>query len=188
MIVTAPIRRSQEQDANSIHDLVRDIHPLTPHTRYTYWNLFRNFGNACFIAEDQDRPVGFITSHPTTTSPKEWFIWQAGILPDYRGTGLIDRLQDRVIEVARDYGALALTTSIEADNPRSLGAFSRLATRLHTTLEEVERFNLTPDDPQTLPEVLYRIPLNVVAPDPELHERLRVFGNTYLGSPNTVPE
>ena len=153
------IRQSQEQDTNAIYDLVPKLSPLTPHTRYTYWNLFRNFGDSCFIATNQEQPVGFITSHPTTTPSLEWFIWQAGILPEYRGNGLIDSLQDHVIDAARNSGAVALNTSIETDNPRSFGAFSRMAVRLGTTMEEIERFNLTPEDPSVAPEVLYRIPL-----------------------------
>jgi|SRR5665213_243848 len=151
--------RSQENDTDAIFKLVPELPPLTPHTRYTYWNLFRNFGNTCFIATAKNRPVGFITSHPTTTPSNEWFIWQAGILPEYRGRGLIDELQDRVVNVARESGAVAISTSIEADNPRSFGAFNRMATRLGTTMEEIDRFNLDPEGDNESPEILYRISL-----------------------------
>ena len=153
------IRESQERDVSDIYNLVPNLAPLTPHTRYTYWNLFRNFANCCFIAVDEDQLIGFITSHPTTSPPNEWFIWQAGVVPEYRGTGLIDVLQDCVIEVARQKGALAINTSIETDNPRSLGAFNRMAVRLGTAMNEVIRFNLTPRDSSTPDEVLYRISL-----------------------------
>ena len=154
------IRQSREQDTNDIFDLVSKLSPLTQHTPYTYWNLFRNFANSCFIATDQQKPIGFITSHPTTTPPNEWFIWQVGILPKYRGSGLIDKLQDRVIEVANNSGAIAISTSIETDNPRSLAVFGRMADRLGTNLEQVEQFNLTPDDPSVAPEVLYCMALD----------------------------
>ena len=153
------IRRAYEQDTNSVYNLVPELTPLTHHTRYTYWNLFRNFGNMCFVALDQDHPVGFITSHPTTTPENEWFIWQAGIVPKFRGNGLIDTLQDRVVGVARGSGAIALTTSIEPNNTRSLGAFTRMATRLGTGIEEISRFNLEPEDRPPVLEVLYRIVL-----------------------------
>ena len=153
------IRRAYEQDTNPIYNLVPELAPLTYHTRYTYWNLFRNFGNVCFVALDQDQPVGFITSHPTTTPENEWFIWQAGIVSEFRGKGLIDKLQDRVVSIARESGAIALTTSIESDNPRSLGAFTRMAIRLGTSIEEISRFNLDSEDKTSAPEVLYRIPL-----------------------------
>jgi diaminobutyrate acetyltransferase len=153
------VRQSSEQDTNAIYNLVPHLSPLTLHTRYTYWNLFRNFNDSCFVATDQEQPVGFITSHPTTTPSSEWFIWQAGILPEYRRTGLIDELQDHVIDVARNSGALALNISIETDNPRSFGAFNRMAIRLGTSMEEVERFSLTPENPSVVPEVLYRIAL-----------------------------
>lgn len=155
------VRKGKEQDANDIYRLVPLLAPLTVHTSYTYWNLFRNFGDSCFIAADGKEPVGFITSHPTTTPKSEWFIWQAGILPEYRGTGIIDTLQDRVIDIALSSGATALNTSIEIDNLRSLGAFNRMAVRLGTTMEEIGRYYPTSEDFLASPEVLYRIALSI---------------------------
>jgi len=156
---TINIRPSEKRDISAVHSLLPSLEPLTPHTWYTYWNLFTHFPDSCFIAENQETPIGFITSHLTETPPSEWFIWQAGILPDYRGSGLIDRLQDRVIDVAREAGARALRTTIEADNPRSFEAFNRMATRLGTTMVELERFNVPFEDTSSVPEVLYRISL-----------------------------
>lgn len=151
------IRNGSEGDTDAIYNLVPDLRPLTQHTWYTYWGLFHNFGNSCFIAEDGNEPVGFITSHPSIRQSPEWFIWQAGILPEYRGRGLIDRLQDHVIERARHAGAIAITTTIEADNSRSFGAFNRMAVRLASSIEELQKFNTPFSD---VPEVEYRIELN----------------------------
>ena len=158
-MIGVEVRESQKQDVNPLFELVQELRPLTQHTPYTYWNLLNNFGNSCFIAIDNEQPIGFITSHPTTNPASEWFIWQAGILPDYRGQGLIDELQDKVIEVAKDYGAVAMRTSIKVDNPRSLGAFTRMATRLGAPMEEIDRIMLAAEDEWSAPEVLYRIPL-----------------------------
>lgn len=153
------IRESTGSDAMNVHALVGQLPPLTHHTPYTYWNLFSNFSDSCFVAINEGKTVGFVTSHPTTTPPQEWFIWQAGILPEYRRTGLRDALGARVIGAAMKSGAVALTTTIEADNTRSLGSFQRAAHRLGATIEEIDRFNLTPDDPSAVEEVLYRLPL-----------------------------
>lgn len=151
------VRRSYEHDTSSIHALVPELKPLTLHTPYTYWNLFRNFGDSCFVALEDDLPIGFITSHPTTTPQSEWFIWQVGILAEYRGTGLIDELQDRVVQVARHSGAIAINMSIEADNSRSHGVFTRMATRLGSSMEEIARLHPDPLSISSVPEVLYRI-------------------------------
>jgi L-2,4-diaminobutyric acid acetyltransferase len=153
----AEVRPGTEQDINAIVDLVSQLKPLVPHARYAYWNLLSNFGDSCFVAEDEERVVGLMTSHPTSTPPDEWFIWQAGVLPEYRGTGLIDQLYDSVADAARQHGAIALRATIETDNPRSLGAFTRFATRLGSTVDEQDRFNLEGQDAPD--EVLYRIPL-----------------------------
>lgn len=153
------VRTSRSQDTDDVFSLASNLPPLTPHTWYTYWNLFNNFGNSCFIAQDEGKPVGFMTSHPTTSPASEWFIWQAGLLPEYRGQGLIYKLQDRVVDSARQAGAIAIRTTIEADNPRSLGAFSKMAFRLGTNLEELDRFKPGPEAHSDIPEVLYRIKL-----------------------------
>lgn len=156
---TPVIRQSHESDVSQVYELAQNLPPLIPHTMYTYWNLFRNFSDSCFVVVDENKPVGFITSHPTTTPPNEWFIWQVGILPEYRGRGLIDRLQERVITVAKKYGAVAIQTTIESDNPRSIAAFSRMATAMDVPMEEVARFNLTPNGPLAADEILYRFSL-----------------------------
>lgn len=154
------IREGIEQDVAPIYELVPRIGRLTQHTPYTYWNLLHNFGNAAFVAlNSENEHVGFITSHPTTLPKNEWFIWQVGILPEYRGRGLIDDLQDRVVQVAQESGAVALTTSIEADNPQSFTVFSRLAKRLDTGMYEIDSFTMPSDSPDQEPEVVFRIPL-----------------------------
>ena len=81
-------------------------------------------------------------------------------MPEYRGNGLIDKLQDSVIEVAKSSRVIAISTSIETDNPRSLAVFGRMADRLGTSLEQIEQYNLTTDDSSVAPEVLYRITLD----------------------------
>lgn len=154
---TITVRSINERDADALFDLAANIPPLTPHSWYTYWNVASNFGGSCFITEADDEPVGFITSHPTTTHPRERFLWQLGLLPEYRGRGFAAWLQDRVVATARDAGAVAIRTTIEADNPRSLKSFERMATRLGTTLEEKGRF--TPRGSE-VPEVLYRMSID----------------------------
>lgn len=153
------IRRGRETDAGMVRDLVPNLKPLTQHTPYTYWNMFKNFGDSCFVAIDSRQPVGFVTSHPTTTPRKEWFVWQVGVLEHYRGRGIAGDLLQRVVGVAQDAGAAALTTTIEVSNPRSLGAFVKLARTLGTTIKEVDRFNLDPNSSTSVPEVIYRIPI-----------------------------
>jgi L-2,4-diaminobutyric acid acetyltransferase len=151
------IRTIHETDVETIDDLVERLKPLTHHTKYTYWNLFKNFSPFCFIAFDQEEPVGFITSHPTSNS--DWFIWQLGILPDYRGTGLAERLQDKVVAVARQEGATAITLTVERDNIASQKSFSKLAARLGTKLITDESVNLENVSDPANPEIFYRISL-----------------------------
>lgn len=153
------VDRVHEGDAVPIHNLATRLSPLTPYRPSIYRDLFRNFGDSCFVAIANGEDVGFIASHPTTTPPKEWFIWQVGILPDHRGEGLVDTLQDRVLEVARKSSAIAITTVIEADNSSGFGAFSRMAKRIGSTMNQIDSFSLSADVANSNPEIVYRIPL-----------------------------
>ncbi len=158
------IRTAREGDVHPVYNMLPELKPLERHRPYAYWNLFRNFGNSCFVAFDRrnpnrQEPVGFITSHPTATPQPEWFIWQIGVLPEHRKTGLAEDLQDRVVAAAIESGAAALSLTIEADNPRCYRSFQNLATRIGSSMTELDRFNLAPNASRSAPEVLYRIPL-----------------------------
>ncbi|HEY4964681.1 MAG TPA: GNAT family N-acetyltransferase [Candidatus Saccharimonadales bacterium] len=151
------IREINPSDTYAIYDLVADLPPLTQHTWYTYWNLFRSFGNSCFLANEPETNniVAFATSNPVnTTAELEWFGWQLGVKPEYRGSGLREQLQDRMVESARLAGATAFSGTIEPDNIYSYRMFEQLAHRMGTDLEEVGEVS-TPSGI----EVVYKFPI-----------------------------
>lgn len=153
------IRACTPNDAYPIYELAKMLPPLSAHNPYAYWNLFSHFNGANFVAEVDGNPSGFITSHPTNSPESEWFIWQIGVLGEFRGTGLAAGLQDEVIDVARNSGAVAIRTTIDKGNPASLGSFKKMASRLGTELHEIDRYDITKHDPSVRPETLFRIPL-----------------------------
>lgn len=153
----AIVRSAQSQDTDAVHGLVADLYPLTQHSWYTYWNLLTNFSDSCFVASKPktDKLVGVFTSHPITSLEQpEWFAWQAGILPDYRGSGLIEQFQERMVEAALNSGAVAIRTTIEAHNIASFKVFDRLARRLGSEVQMLQEI----PTPSGI-EILYRLPL-----------------------------
>lgn len=136
--VTATVRRCREEDAAKIHSLVRHLSPLITHTPYTYWVLCNYSPSRCFVAEHNGEIVGFATGILSDSNPASFLVWQIGVQQDFRGTGLSDRLLDRIAESARAAGAISIEATIEEDNSPSRSAFARLAVRLASELQRVE--------------------------------------------------
>lgn len=158
---TATIREGQPEDAEAVYRLVAGLKPLIQHTPYTYWLLFKYSSHRCLVAERDGQVVGFVTSFLSDSTPPVLLVWQIGVVPSLRGTGLADRLLDRIAEVGRQVGAAMIEATIEEDNPSSRRAFERLASRLNSELQEVEKISVpSTGGPPGVPEVLYRIPVN----------------------------
>jgi len=154
----ADIRHCKESDASAMHAFVEGLPPLTAHTAYTYWSLCRYSSDTCFVAEMNGFLVGLVTAIVSTAKPITLFIWQLGVARDCRGSGLSDRLLDRIAQAARRVGAERLEFTIERKNPASRKAFERLAKRLGARMVEMGIAGV-PEHIQARgnPEVLYRI-------------------------------
>ena len=152
------IRQCRESDASAMHAFVQGLPPLTAHTAYTYWSLCRYSSDMCFVAETNGSLVGLVTGMVSTAKPITLFIWQLGVARDCRGSGLSDRLLDRIAQAARRVGAECLEFTIERRNPASRKAFERLAKRLGARMVEMGVAGV-PEHIQSRenPDVLYRI-------------------------------
>lgn len=157
--LTGTIRECTPEDAQALYQVVKDLQPLTQHTPYTYWVLCQYSSSRCFVAEREGTIVGLATSFLSDSEPPTLLIWQLGVIPDLRGTGLSDRLLDGLAEAGRRIGASKLEMSIERDNHSSRRAFQRLARRLGSELQEIGIAEIPGQlATSTNPEILYRIP------------------------------
>lgn len=154
--MTIAIRPVSETDAVLLHRLAVLCPPLDVHTHYTYWVLCHLSGNGCFVAEDDGVPVGFTTSLRDGDSI---FLWQIGILPSHRGTGLSSRLIGAVVEHAGAQGVAELQFSIDPSNVASRAAFAAFAEGTQSSLTRIGSVDLHDDDLDEV-EDLYRIELN----------------------------
>lgn len=139
------IRSALESDAPLFHALATACPPLDVHTPYTYWVLAFMFRDGCFVAVDNDKPVGFVT---TVRRDDTAFLWQIGVKETSRGTGVSTMLIDAVCAWARETGVTQLQLSISSDNAASLGSFRSYATRNGLTFSTIGHLDLTvADDP-----------------------------------------
>ncbi len=125
------LRNIQEQDCTLLKKMARDCGTLDVHTAYTYWVVSRFFADTSFVLCRGSEPVGYIMAIEV---PEGVFIWQIGILKEYRGKGISALLISPVFEAARRKGANILL-SIDEENAASNAAFRAFCQRQGLKME-----------------------------------------------------
>jgi len=84
----------------------------------TYW-----------VAESTDGAVAgsisVVTEWSNFRGGYYWWIQSLFIVPEHRGSGLVDQMFDHVVEAARQAGALDLRLHVLRSNSRAIGAYER---------------------------------------------------------------
>ncbi len=138
------LRNAAGSDAGLLRHMARSCPPLDLHTSYTYWVAAEYFGSGSYILEDDGICAGYIM---TVQTPETIFVWQIGILPEYRGRGLSRRLIDRVLDDAAASGR-GVEVTIAKNNAASFAAFTSAAGARGLVLEPKDTVELKdPDDP-----------------------------------------
>lgn len=121
------IRPMKEKDIAQIRELVSFCKPLDLHTAFTYWILSEYFSNTCLVLEDKASIVGYTAGLKSSAKKGIFYLWQIGLMPEYRGKGFFDLLLDKVIGEIKKMGCHFLEFSVLSDNYQSINAFSRYA-------------------------------------------------------------
>ena len=113
------VRSITEEDCAILRHLAQQCKPLDVHTHYTYWVLSKFFGDSSFVLCSHGETCGYITSVETKN---RIFVWQIGILEEYRSYGysrmLIEAVAQKAIQRKKN-----MSVSIAEDNDRSFNAF-----------------------------------------------------------------
>ena len=149
------LRHVEEKDAPSLRFLAMHCAPLDVHTPYTYWVVANHYGDGSFILEDNGKPIGFIMTVETASS---LFVWQIGILLEYRGKGLSKKL----IEAVFDYATQRqknMEVTIAEDNIASYSAFSHFCNHKNIRFDEVRLVEVRDLEDHSIKEdeIMYRI-------------------------------
>lgn len=121
------IRNCREEDVDEIRKFVKRSKPLDLHTVFTYWNLFKYFGDTCFVLEKEGRIIGFVSGIVSSSQPGKFYLWQIGIDRDYRGKRYAEILLKRVVETAKSKKCHGIQVTIAPENRSSYRLFSRFA-------------------------------------------------------------
>ena len=121
------IRSIESRDIGTIRVLIDICKPLDLHTPFTYWILSEYFNNTCLVLEDEETIFGYTGGMKSSSKEGVFYLWQIGLLPNYRGKGYFGLLLDRVIEEAKKTGCHSLEFSVLSNNYQSINAFSNYA-------------------------------------------------------------
>ena len=151
------IQNVSETDHCILRHLASECGSLDVHTHYTYWVMCKYFGSNSFILYEGMEPIGYIMALETADTV---FIWQVGILPEYRHLKLSHELYDAVFKVAKNKGK-DVELSIAPDNRASYGAFESYCNGCDISFEKIGSATVK-DINGTLieDEVLYHARLN----------------------------
>lgn len=134
------LRAPTELDGARVWRLLPRIGGLERNTCYAYVLLFSDFGDTCIVAEQDGELLGFVLAYRPPTRQDELFVWQIGVAPEARGSGLATRMLDALLERPACAGVAYLTATVSPDNEASRRTFASVARRRGVPFEIRPRF------------------------------------------------
>jgi len=125
------IKSCNSKDALLLRNLAKQCKPLDIHTHYTYWIICKFFGDSCFIISNENNPIGYIM---TIVKNNILFIWQIGILKEYRGNHYSKILLDSVKQYAINNNYSKILVSISPNNKSSYYTFQNYCNHNNLTI------------------------------------------------------
>lgn len=133
-------RQPTARDAAAIWRELPVIGNLERNSAYAYLLLCSHFAGTSLVAEREGSVVGFVLGYRPPSDPDALFVWQVGVTPAVRGTGLARMLLDAVLATAGCRGVRHLTATVSPDNTASLALFRSFARRRGVPCEEAGCF------------------------------------------------
>lgn len=84
----------------------------------------------CFLAESDDKIIGFILAYETVPVYGEVYCKYIAISPDWQGKGVGGLLFNNLIEMAREREMKKVWSLINPDNPKSMAAHQKVGFEL----------------------------------------------------------
>jgi ribosomal protein S18 acetylase RimI-like enzyme len=91
----------------------------------------------CFVAEDNNRIIGFILSYEIPSFIGTLYIRYIGIDPDYQNKGVGSLLYEKLVEKAKDKKIKRIWALIDVDNPRSIKLHEKIGFKMRDKKEAI---------------------------------------------------
>ncbi|KYC45715.1 MAG: Acetyltransferase (GNAT) family protein [Candidatus Methanofastidiosum methylothiophilum] len=154
------IRNCTVEDVDKVRRFVNECKPLDLHTPFTYWALFNYFPNLCFLMEEEENVIGFISGLRSSIENNMVYLWQIGVSKDQRGKNYASVLIDHFIKGVISIECDKIQVSIAPQNQSSNNTFFKYA-KIHSynfgKIGEVKYHDKLTDKKEY--EILYQIDL-----------------------------
>ena len=125
------IRRLRVEDADEITRIFAEItrRPVEPDFKSVVEEHARSKEEACFVAEDQGRVVGFMISYILTAGfgeTKSAWIATLGVNPNFMGQGIGTSMAQKIFEIYKAAGIENVYTTVTWDSTDMLSFFKTL--------------------------------------------------------------
>lgn len=153
------IKPVTEKDSALLRHLAVNCPPLDVHTPYTYWVVANFFGEYSFIAYDKEKPVGYIMC---IVKDDMLFVWQIGIVADYRCKNYSSLLLKAVFDKALESKIGTISVTIAKENTASYNAFFAFCKRNGYSIQRYKNVKISDIDVPSFneEEIMYLIKKN----------------------------
>lgn len=127
------LRRPRRSDGAALHDFVCRSEALEANTRYAYLLLSTHFRDTSIVAEQGGRIAGFVAAYLLPARPDTIFVWQVGVAPFARRTGLARRMIQAILDRQDLEDVRCLEATVATSNQASRRLFESVAKALDTT-------------------------------------------------------
>ncbi|MDH5673480.1 MAG: diaminobutyrate acetyltransferase [Myxococcales bacterium] len=151
------IRAPRAEDGAAIWRLVQACGVLSVNSAYSYVLMADQFSATCALAECEGRPEGLVIGFRPPRHPDALFVWQIGVHPRARHSGLARRMLEAIFARPENRDLDQLLTTVTPGNRASEAMFRSFAAHRDAAMEMVGgyRADFFPDTPET--ERLFRI-------------------------------
>lgn len=147
-----------EKDYLTFRETSKQCDYLGVHTPYSYWVVCNYFGDSCFIVKENDKVAGTIL---TVRNKDVLFVWQIGVLKEYRNKGYSQILYDAILDFARKNGQSKIAMSIDPTNKASFNALTSFCRRNNLSYKQTGYVDLKiPEENYSEYEKLIEITIN----------------------------
>jgi L-2,4-diaminobutyric acid acetyltransferase len=135
------IRQPRLTDARNIWHLVKESGVLDPNSVYCYLLLCEHFRETCRVAEQDGKLAGFVTAYIPPNIDNILFVWQIGIVMEFRGQGIARKLILDLLSANTGKGINTLLATVAPSNTVSMALFHSIARHLQTHIRQQEFFS-----------------------------------------------
>lgn len=139
-------RGVESRDAAKLQAFAASCPPLDPHTTFSYWVLGAYEHGLCYIAEDLangNRIVGMALAVASADDVSRLYLWQIGVAPEYRRSGIGMTLLYALAHSALRMGRPTWDVSIAPENIASRGLLERFVVKRGGSMDVVGNVDVT---------------------------------------------